>query len=840
MDKEIKEMLGENTPLDWGIADKTEWVASQPFESEARMPALEGRDVVGFSESISFAVELAPNKPPGVQQWTDKDGRPVKLNPQTKSWYHIDKSGQKDLRNKLQKSAPEKPQKPPLRDAPPRKPEPAAPKETSQKEQQTPSDNKRSIGKDFSLELTETNEQFLQKIQAQGRANGTEFVDLRKLIGEQSSIPPRHLDALSRMLVTQGSDTTPWSDFGGDVRGGAGKIYAQAGELMALAFSSLPAEQSKKLQTAISDILAAQKAAKTKKQIITPAWFQAAQDNTIAVNNGIKSNNDENVSIIGGAWDVKDEVEELGMNDYDSEKGFSTDIYLGLSDNSLAQVSLKKDTRVNFLNSGAGSYSKFIISAHAKNPSSPYYEQAKAYFEAKKIKDSIAKNLPPKVNAPRKKDGADIVDKWNKAIETISQTESEDWAKPDDSYNNQVYSKKEETRLREVLSSHGDKIKEFDVRSIPTDSESILIGLYKDEGIDPKEIALGGHELNRLVKTGEISADDRERILRAKETVKELKKEANVIASENQKLIDKAIKTMEKSNLNWSELVDLISTQKGLNRDNRKLIHMAALNQDIPGYRESVQTSHKEFVSAAINAIRDNPEMREGMLEELKQNFPIRDVAEGKEIMAIGDLSFDTKTCRHIFGTNDFDTIKTGFKVTTDENGVPYLGWVGKAGEGPILPLAKINVRQDGVGYGGGNIKHEMVLHPDFANRLRQANAHEYGAGSGRTFSETEFEEPLPSKKPTYEDYLKILRSQRSSQKPSYSDSMVFYKGKALGRCPAGTTRSGKTCIPAASPANSAAKYKTQDIGGLSPQQVRALSKAKTTQDVLNAHKKQN
>jgi hypothetical protein len=79
-------MLGDYAPSDWGIADKTEWVAEQPLEGEARMPALEGRDVVGFSEVASFAVKLAPGKPPGARQWRDINNRPVELDSSNNTW----------------------------------------------------------------------------------------------------------------------------------------------------------------------------------------------------------------------------------------------------------------------------------------------------------------------------------------------------------------------------------------------------------------------------------------------------------------------------------------------------------------------------------------------------------------------------------------------------------------------------------------------------------------------------------------------------------------------------------------------------------------------------------
>jgi hypothetical protein len=102
----------------------------------------------------------------------------------------------------------------------------------------------------------------------------------------------------------------------------------------------------------------------------------------------------------------------------------------------------------------------------------------------------------------------------------------------------------------------------------------------------------------------------------------------------------------------------------------------------------------------------------------------------------------------------------------------------------------------------------------------------------------------MEDKRPSFEDYMEILKAKRASSASgggaNYADSMVFYKGKALGRCPAGTTRSGKTCVPAAAPTPPGAKYKQTDLGGLSRAQVKALSKARTTQDVIEAHKKSN
>lgn len=86
------------------------------------------------------------------------------------------------------------------------------------------------------------------------------------------------------------------------------------------------------------------------------------------------------------------------------------------------------------------------------------------------------------------------------------------------------------------------------------------------------------------------------------------------------------------------------------------------------------------------------------------------------------------------------------------------------------------------------------------------------------------------------EDYMEILRAMKSSGGANYADSMVYYKGKVLGRCPKGTVKIGKTCAPSASP-DSFTKYKPGDLGGVDKKQISKLSKAKTIDDIIQAHK---
>ena len=59
-------------------------------------------------------------------------------------------------------------------------------------------------------------------------------------------------------------------------------------------------------------------------------------------------------------WDVKEEVESLGMKDYKKDKGFSTDAYFVVN-GELDEVSLKKDLKANLLNATTGRVIDLVI-----------------------------------------------------------------------------------------------------------------------------------------------------------------------------------------------------------------------------------------------------------------------------------------------------------------------------------------------------------------------------------------------------------------------------------------------------------------------------------------------
>ena len=138
---------------------------------------------------------------------------------------------------------------------------------------------------------------------------------------------------------------------------------------------------------------------------------------------------------------------------------------------------------------------------------------------------------------------------------------------------------------------------------------------------------------------------------------------------------------------------------------------------------EQDNKEHNEFVDKSVKAITENPKMKQGMLNEIRSEFPLKAVSDGEETMAIGPNSLDKETMKNIFGTDNYDEIKE--KLVAESGPPPFIGYNVDA-SGEVFPVAEIKVREDGRGY-GGQFKFEMILHKDFAPRLEKAQSEVYG-----------------------------------------------------------------------------------------------------------------
>ena len=415
---------------------------------------------------------------------------------------------------------------------------------------------------------------------------------------KNAKIPKRHLTELERMMNSKlDNNTKKWSHFS-DIEGGAGKIPAQAGELMTLISTTLDDKNAAIFFNSLMkheemQVQKNSKLAKEGSRIVQKSWILAAANNRKAIRNRLGKEYPGAI-IEAGAWDTESEVSALGLKDYKKNKGFSSDAYFKIKTKDgqkiLDEVSLKKSLDVNFLNSGAGMFRTW-------DP-----------------------NLP-------------------------------------DNINQNVYSEKE----RKGLATFGKK------------------NLQKLVNISQKN-----KEVNALVKSKGISVKEAVALLASGKGSRDIN---NVVYS----------------------AIDALA-QKG----------DAGANKYVAG----VQKMHKQFIADSVDALKTNKKLRQGLVNSIREEFPLKAVCEGEESMAIGKYSLDRSIMKEIFGTSNFDEIKENLTAITNAQ-PPYLAYKAKTSK-LTIPIASIGIREDGVGY-GGNIKFEMKLDKRFAKVLTLANEKVYG-----------------------------------------------------------------------------------------------------------------
>ena len=609
--------------------------------------------------------------------------------------------------------------------------------------------------KGFTDQLPSDNNTYLNKIQESGHSNGTDFVDLKQELGDKlpQGVPAKYLDVLSRALVTKNvkGKTDNWKHYGEGLSGGAGQINSQMGELMALVMSNVKPEDRDQFSSVIRNQInsAKKNGAKKGDLTITEDWLDASLKNAEAVDRYMELEGD-GATVAGGAWDQADELESLGIGGKDGEeKGFSTDMVIRDSNGKNHQISLKKDGNVNFLNSGAGQYSKYYLSGAAEDPSNPHHEKAKQYMsDIDKVNELYSKlgmedydgeSLPTVPSQKKLKDEYGLSSEeakktsaeLNKLKDSISDVRNDTDIVPK-GYNLSEYNKQENNSLSKSFKTLGNEIRSLDLNQLNTPSSEMFADAYND-GNFPEELKdrFFDDEGNPLDKPkSKRKGDDKEEYDRAKSLLQQSAKDAK--AGE---IKDKVEKIMEENNIeSWDNFVDRLEDGDipGLSQRERNKLMMNAIfatkSDTAKEHRTQMKQRERDFSSNAIKAISEDPVMKSGTLNSLRKNFPLKDVAEGKESMVIGDATFSKKVLGKMFGTTDFNQIKDKLVVKTDKKGTPYLGYQievdadddGESEE--TIPIANVNVRADGLGY-GNTIKHEMKMRPDFYKRLQKINA---------------------------------------------------------------------------------------------------------------------
>ena len=416
-------------------------------------------------------------------------------------------------------------------------------------------------------------------------------------IAKNAKFPKRYAKLLERFMNTQPNGNAKKISHYSDFPGGAGKLPAQAGELMTMMGATMDDNEFDEFQSSISNHLKelTSKNPELKKdgsRIVNEKWLKAAANNRKAILKKVEKQF-PGYKVSATSWDTKNEVEALGMSSYDN-KGFSTDIYLRLENEKgeplLEEISLKQNLKVNLLNSGTGKFFEWL-----------------------------GKNDIP------------------------------------DSINPQKFAKTEREKLSKFCNENAEAIRQL------VDKDANLKNTIEDKGVD-FETALA-------------------------ETLK----------------------------------------GKG-NRDKTKILFEACKalqNKGDEGAKNLIgdlDNDHANYVSESIKAVTTNSKLKEGMLNEIKNEFPLKSVADNEESVVLGEYMLDKSTMESIFGTSDFNEFKEG--LISQPGPPPFIAYKVKLGD-RVIPIADIDIREDGRNY-GGQFKFEMTINDNFAKEIIKANREIY------------------------------------------------------------------------------------------------------------------
>jgi len=189
-----------------------------------------------------------------------------------------------------------------------------------------------------------------------GNQTKTEY-KLPDEISENPKYPKKYLKLLDRMLNTNVNSKDKTQEIGyfiGADGKGMGGSEANIGELMTMMSTTMRADEANAFFNSIEEHLSQVKN-DGQKTHVGPQWLKAAKQNrrvTLAI---LRDKHGNNYEIQDGSWDVKDEVEAMGMNYGD--KGFSTDIFFKVKGPTggthFQEVSLKQSLTTTKLHNGS-------------------------------------------------------------------------------------------------------------------------------------------------------------------------------------------------------------------------------------------------------------------------------------------------------------------------------------------------------------------------------------------------------------------------------------------------------------------------------------------------------
>ena len=489
--------------------------------------------------------------------------------------------------------------------------------------------------------------------------------ELESILPKPLPFPKKYVKVLHRLLNTKNKGKITISDFT-DAAGG-GTLESTAGEIVSMIGMSIDdEEQANKFFDTLAEHAEKNDKGKKNKGIIDESWVESARK----VRQGIRDRYDRafgkgNWKLKNSSWDIKEEVEALGVEDYRRDKGFSTDVYFTLEVDGvtiLDEVSLKKDKNANLLNSTSGRMLDIIIRGNATT------EEYERY-------NSLYGKLTSELEDDDKEFLTEMKEKYY--TEEIP-----------DNVKVSVVKKKQEKMHNDNLSKNNDAIRK--------DIDNFLSMSREEQLVVMERLRIS---LNQATNWATNNLDDYIKIM------EELKN------TEGELSLDNIKSTLKK--LAPKKSIGMRDTQK----TSALLQQLNPESETQKDWEKIVENSH-DHAKATANYLLSNDKAREGLLKSIREDFPLQALMSGEESMHLADLSADKDTLKNIFGVDSFEELEQNLKVReTPEPASIVFSVKGKE----EIPISTINTRPDGIGY-GGSWKLEMKVHPKFAEALEEQN----------------------------------------------------------------------------------------------------------------------
>ena len=517
--------------------------------------------------------------------------------------------------------------------------------------------------------------------------NQISLEEIEKSFPKPLPFPRKYLKVLQRLLNTDKKGGVTISDFT-DAAGG-GTLESTGGEILTMMLTSIDDDN---IATQLSETLIEHvKSNGNRNSIISTTWIESA----VKCRETIRDRYDRefgpgNWKLKNQAWDIKEEVEALGLDDYSKNKGFSTDVYFTLEVDGktiLDEVSLKQSRLANLLNATSGRVYDILMRGNGTDEQIRIYDELNQEREA--LKESIntenydelkerlgidkAKEFKNDINARLDSIKGQLVELEDEVIpdkipENLEVTVAQQ--KQDEGHRNSI--KKNEKELLDAINNFDNMSEE--------EQEKVL------DRIGGANAGGGNRGLNQ--KAADMKSFKRKQ----REFMANIKKHLD-----SGKSLSDYFKKMSKDKRKAMAGIYLMTEEGSESRKDW----------------EKIKDTSRQHSKDVAKYLFENEKAKQGLIKSIREDFPLQALMTGEESMTLGDLSADKGTLKAIFGTDNFDEVQQNLTIVGDA--IVYK----VKGTGKEIPISRIVSRPDGIGY-GTSWKLEMKLHKDFANKLQE------------------------------------------------------------------------------------------------------------------------